>query len=152
MVRHARGCLALLAALGRSSLREPILESIGKIGNVQTLTPLITGIADSLRIVREVSVVALTTIFRKSGPSERTTIIEGMKTAASDRVVAFLEELLLTSGGEIQKAAVSVLGWTGKDSSIHKLLSLLQEEDLVGPMRGVADRAVPLLYRNMFCL
>ncbi len=29
---------------------------------------------------------------------------------------------------------------------------LLQEEDLVGPMRVVADRAVPLLYRNMFCL
>lgn len=61
----------LLAALGRSSLREPVLDSLGKIGNVNTLAPLISGLADPLRIVREVSMVALTAIYRKSTPADR---------------------------------------------------------------------------------
>ena len=63
----------LLAALGRSSLREPVLESLGKIGNVQTLPPLINGLVDPLRIVREVSVVALAAVYRKSLPADRGT-------------------------------------------------------------------------------
>ena len=48
----------LLAALDRSSLREPVLESLGKIGNANTIGPLIASLADPLRIVREVSIVA----------------------------------------------------------------------------------------------
>ncbi len=56
----------LLAALGRSSLREPVLEALGKIGNATTLAPLVASLADPLRIVREVSIVALAAIYRKS--------------------------------------------------------------------------------------
>ena len=52
----------------------------------------------------------------------------------SDRAVDFLEEILITSAGELQKAAVAVLGWVGRESSIKKLLALLKEEDLEEPM------------------
>ncbi len=124
----------LLTALGRSSLREPVLESLGKIGNLNTLAPLIAGLADTLRIVREVSVVALATIVRKSGPVEKGKIVQAVKKDISGRAVDFLEELLITSGGELQKAAVSVLGWAVSERSIQKLLSLLREEDLEEPV------------------
>ncbi len=120
----------LIAALGRSSLREPVLESLGKIGNVSTLAPLIAGLADPLRIVREVAVVALTTIYRKSGEDDRKRVIDAVRKAAGDQAVVFLEELLLTSGGELLKAAIAALGWTGRESSIKKLLDLLREEEL----------------------
>jgi HEAT repeat protein len=124
----------LLTALGNSSLREPVLESLGKIGNGNTLGPLIHGLADPLRIVREVSSVALVAIYRKSAPPEQQAIILAVRAGMSDRGVDFLEELLVTSSGELQKAAIFLLGWIGRDSSIRKLLSLLKEEELEEPL------------------
>ena len=124
----------LIAALQRSSLREPVLESLGKIGNVDTLSPLISGLADPLRIVREVSVVALMAIFRKSTQPDRIRIVQQVRNGISETAVDFLEELLDTSGGELQKAAISVIGWTGRGRAIQKLFSLLTEEDLEEPI------------------
>lgn len=124
----------LLKALGRSSLREPVLESLGKIGNADTLSPLISGLEDPLRIVREVSVVALNAIYRKSPREERGRVIAAVRAGVSEKAVDFLEEILMTSGGDLQKAAIAVLGWAGKERSIEKLLSLLREEDLEEPV------------------
>jgi HEAT repeat protein len=124
----------LLTALGNSSLREPVLEALGKIGNANTLGPLIHGLADSLRIVREVSSVALVAIYRKNAPPEQQTIILAVRSGATDKSVDFLEELLGTSNGKLQKAAIFLLGWIGRDSSIRKLLALLQEEELEEPL------------------
>ena len=124
----------LLAALGRSSLREPVLEALGKIGNADTLGPLIASLADPLRIIREVSIVALAAIYRKNASGERKKIIETVRTGMNDRAVDFLEEVLITSAGELQKAAISLLGWTGRERSIRKLLDLLKEEELEEPL------------------
>ena len=124
----------LLSALGRSSLREPVLEALGKIGNADTLGPLIASLADPLRIVREVSTVALAAIHRKNAPLDRRAIIETVRRGMSDRAIDFLEETLITSVGELQKAAIALLGWTGQESSIKKLLDLLKEEDLEEPV------------------
>lgn len=124
----------LMAALGRSSLREPVLESLGKIGNVSTLPPLIAGLADPLRIVREVSVSALVRIYWKSGQADRERIIEAVRAGIADRAVHFLEELLITSGGELQKSSIFVLGWAGRERSLEKLLNLLKEEELEEPV------------------
>ncbi|HYA87173.1 MAG TPA: HEAT repeat domain-containing protein [Nitrospirota bacterium] len=121
----------LLAALSRSSLREPILEALGKIGNATTLGPLIASLADPLRIVREVSVVALAAIYRKSGATERRNIVAAVRAGLSESAIAFLEEILITSAGELQRSTITVLGWTGRESSINKLFALLKEEDLV---------------------
>jgi HEAT repeat protein len=133
-IGDARALGPLLAALGRSSLREPVLESLGRIGSVDTLAPLIAGLADPLRIVREVSMVALMTIYRKSAPAEREKMRQAVRAGVSERAVDFLEEMLLTSTGEMQKAALAGLGWSGRERSIHKLLALLQEEELEEPM------------------
>ena len=46
----------------------------------------------------------------------------------------FLEEILMTSDGDLQKAAIALLGWTGRERSIRKLLSILKEEELEEPM------------------
>lgn len=129
-----RALAPLLAALGRSSLREPVLESLGKIGNAKTLAPLTAGLADPLRIVREVSAVALFTIFRKSGPAEREEMIRSVRSGMDERTADFLEELLITTAGELQKAAITALGWAGKESSIEKLLALLKEEEIEEPV------------------
>jgi len=139
----------LIAALGRNSLREPVIESIGKIGNVNTLTPLIAGLADTLRIVREVAMVALTAIYRKSAQNDRERIIMTVRANVNDRAVDFLEEMLVTSTRELQKAAVAVLGWAGRESSIQKLLALLKEEDMeestAQALKNIDGGRVPLL-------
>ncbi len=129
-----RALAPLLAALGRSSLREPVLESLGKIGNASTLAPLISSLGDPLRIVREVSAVAITEIYRKSSALARQKIIATVRTGMTDRAVDFLEELLITSSGELQKATIMLLGWSGREGSIRELLALLKEEDLEEPV------------------
>jgi HEAT repeat protein len=133
-IGDVRALSPLLAALGRSSLREPVLEALGKIGNADTLQPLITSLADPLRIVREVSIVALAAIYSKSSPPDRKKIIETVRRGMSDRAIDFLEEILITSAGKLQKAVIALLGWTGRQRSIEKLLSLLKEEELEEPM------------------
>ena len=124
----------LLAALSRNSLREPVLEALGKIGNATTLRPLIVSLADPLRIVREVSIVALVAIYRKSETAERRKIVSVVRAGLSERAVGFLEEILITSAGELQRSTIAVLGWTGKENSIKKLFALLKEEDLTDPV------------------
>ncbi len=143
----------LLAALGRSSLREPVLESLGKIGNVSTLPPLLQGLTDPLRIVREVSVSALDAVYRKSPPAEREKIIAEMRTGISDKAVDFLEGMVASGGGNLQKAAVSLLGLAGRPSAIPKLLALLREEDMEEPvaraLRDIGEPGVPLLLARL---
>ena len=124
----------LLAALGRSSLREPVLESLGRIGNASTIGPLIASLADPLRIVREVSIVAIAAIYRKSAVLARAKIIATVRAGMNDQAVDFLEEILVTSTGELQKASITLLGWTGRESSIRKLLALIREEELAEPV------------------
>jgi len=124
----------LLQSLNRSSLREPVIESLGKIGNANTLGPLIAGLTDRLRIVREVSIVALVAIERKTPPSEKQAIVRIVRNSMSNEAVALLEEMLVTSTGDLQKATILLLGWAGRESSVHKLLSLLLEEELEEPI------------------
>ncbi len=124
----------LLAALDRSSLREPVLESLGKIGNANTIDPLIVSLADELRIVREVSIVAMAAIYRKSTATERLKVIESVRARVIERAVDLLEETLVSSAGDLQMATIALLGWIGRESSIRKLLSLLNEEELREPV------------------
>ncbi|MDH4161885.1 MAG: HEAT repeat domain-containing protein [Nitrospirota bacterium] len=148
-----RALKPLLAALGRSSLREPVLESLGRIGNVNTLAPLLSGIDDPLRIVREVSVVALVAIFRKSLPAVRERIVAVVRAALSDRSAAFLGELIERNTGELQKAAVTVTGWSGRTDAVPRLLSLLSDEEMEEPvvqaLLSLGAAGVPLLREQL---
>jgi HEAT repeat protein len=123
----------LVAALGRSNLREPVLEALGKIGNADTLGPLVASLGDPLRIVREVSIVALCEIYRKSDEPGRRTIRSVVSSGMDDRAVEFLEEILMTSNGGLLKATMTLLGWAGRESSLRKIFDLLREEDLEEP-------------------
>lgn len=125
-----RALAPLLGALSRNSLREPVLEALGKIGNVNTLAPLLSGLNDPLRIVREVSVVALTAIHRKSAPEDRKRIASVVHLALNDRSLSFLEELVDSAAGELRKAAVAVTGWSGRPAAAAKLMHLLREEEM----------------------
>ncbi len=125
---------ALLAALDRSSLREPVLESLGRIGNARTLGPLIAGVADHLRIVREVSVTALAAIYRKSTPPDREMIVHEVRGGLSDKAIDYLEAMLADGSRNLQKAIVAVLGWAGRERSIGTLISMLKEEEMEEPM------------------
>jgi HEAT repeat protein len=124
----------LLAALGRSSLREPVLESLGKIGNASALGPLIDSLEDPLRIVREVSIVAIAAIYRKSAVLARQKIVATVRSRMTGRAVDFLEEMLGTNSGELEKATITLIGWIGRESSIRKLFAVLKEEDLEEPI------------------
>ncbi len=124
----------LLAALDRSSLREPVLESLGKIGNANTIDPLAVSLADPLRLVREVSIVAITAVYRKSTETDRLKIIESVRGRTIERAVDLLEETLVSSTGDLQKATIALIGWIGRESSIRRLLDLLNEEELREPV------------------
>jgi HEAT repeat protein len=133
-IGEARALKPLLEALNRTSLREPIIASIGKIGNVNTLEPLLAGLADPLRIVREVSITALAAIARKSSSAEQQTFLLSVRTGMNSAAVDFLEEILTSSTRDLQKATIALLGMVGRESSIRKMLSLLTEEDLEEPI------------------
>jgi HEAT repeat protein len=122
----------LLSALDRSGLREPVLESLGRIGNAGTIDPLLKGLTDPLRIVREISLRALAAIYRKSSATDCSRIAAAVR-ESGDRTVEYLEQLVMTSSGELQKAAVEALGWIGRESSIRKLLGVLKDEDMEEP-------------------
>jgi HEAT repeat protein len=139
----------LLAALDRNSLREPVLEALGKIGNANTIEPLITALGDKLRIVREVSIVAITVVHHKSTKQDRMKIIDTVRLRMSDSAVDFLEEILTISTGDLQKGAIALLGWRGRESSIRQLLSLLTggelEEPVARSLRTIDKSAAPFL-------
>ncbi len=84
--------------------------------------------------MREVSIVALAALYRKSTPPKRQKIIEAVRAGMSDRAVDYLEEILISSTGDLQKGAIALLGWTGRESSIRKLLALLNEVELEDPV------------------
>ncbi len=119
----------LLASVNRRSLREPVLESLGKIGNASALGPLIAGLDDALRIVREVSTVAIVAIYRKSAVLARQKIVATVRAGMSSRAVDYLEDALGTNTGELEKATTTLLGWTGRESSIRKIFDCLKEEE-----------------------
>lgn len=120
----------LLNALGRSSLREPVLESLGRIGSASALGPLLAGLADPLRIVREVCVIAINAIYKKSAVLARQKIIATARAGMTSEAIDFLEEILITSEGDLQKAAILLLGWSGREQSIRTLFNLVREEDI----------------------
>ncbi len=129
-----RALSPLLASLGRSSLREPVLESLGKIGNASALGPLVTSLEDPLRIVREVSIVAIAAIYRKSAVLARQKIVATVRSRMTPRAVDLLEDMLGSNTGELEKATITLLGWTGGESSIRRLFAVLKEEDLEEPI------------------
>lgn len=143
----------LMTALGRSSLREPVLEALGKIGNVNTLNPLVSGLSDPLRIVREVGVVALCSIYRKSSPDDRQRIVSAVRTGISDRSLSFLDELIDTSSGELQRSTIMVLGWCGRTNTVDRLFSLLCEEEIeeavAQALRTIGQAGVPHLMEHL---
>jgi HEAT repeat protein len=120
----------LLSVLGSGSLREPVLESLGRIGSAETIGPLVIGLADPLRIVREVSIAAIAAIYRKSAALERYKVVDAVKGGLTEISVNLLEEVLITSSGELLKSTITLLGWSGRGGSIRKLLAVLTEEDL----------------------
>jgi len=129
-IGEGRALGPLLAMLSRNSLREPIIKSLGKIGNANTLGPLLAGLRDPLRIVREVSTMALAAVAQKSTLFEQHTIVQAVRAGMSNRAVDLLEEILTSSTGGLRNAAITLLGWTGRESAIRKLLSVLTEEAL----------------------
>jgi HEAT repeat protein len=129
-----RSLQPLLAALNRSSLREPILSSLGKIGNASTLAPLLAGLSDPLRIVREVSVMALAAIAHKCTPLEQQVVARTVRAGVNDAAADLLQEMLASSSGELLKALVALVGWIGREGSIRTLLLLLTEEELEEPV------------------
>ncbi len=129
-----RALAPLLGALARSGLREPVLESLGRIGNVNTLAPLLGGLDDPLRIVREVSVIAITAIYRKSGADDRRSIVAVVRAALTEKTLSRLEEMIDSGAGELVKAAAIITGWSGRPAAVPKLLSLLHEEEMEEPV------------------
>jgi HEAT repeat protein len=144
---------SLLASLEKSSLREPVLESLGRIGGLGTLSPLVEGLADPLRIVREVSATALVAIHRKLSPDLRPKLQSAVRASLSDRAASLLEDLIETSVGDLQKSAVAVLGWSGRPAAVPKLFALLREDDMEEPvlqaLRNIGDAAVPALLARL---
>jgi len=119
----------LLAALGRSSLREPVLEALARSATCRRFRPYQRTYRPASHCARSI----------RCRPCRRLPEEPVCRTPEDQRCgpfrdrgpgVPLLEELIDTSGGELQKAAVAVLGWTGRPSAAPKLLSLLRDEEM----------------------
>jgi HEAT repeat protein len=96
--------VAGLVGLGENRLlKKPLFDLLGRIGDETAISPLVAGLHDPMRNVREAAILALQSLVSRCGEK----VLVGQLTATDlDGVIA----LLSSSSLPVQKAALSILG------------------------------------------
>ena len=108
----------LIAALERSSLREPVLESHRQDRQCQHAGTAYRGSCRSRPDRARSFRCRPATIYRKSSPPTGTGSLPRSGEHAGDRIVDFLEEMVSTSTGDLQKATARGAG-VGRQGTIN---------------------------------
>ena len=113
-----------LVGLGENRLlRKPLFDALGRIGDETALPPLVAGLRDPMRNVREAAVLALENLVSRWG--ER--ILDGQLPAtALDGVAALLSSPALS----VQRAALAILGRHCDRARAVLLASYLDDDHL----------------------
>jgi HEAT repeat protein len=101
------GCaipVAEIIALGENSLlRKPLFDALGRIGDETALAPLVTGLHDPMRNVREAAILALERLVARCGEK---ILVGQLSVTDLEGLVALLSSPALP----VQRAALAILG------------------------------------------
>jgi HEAT repeat protein len=125
---------AILPLYGEKSLRKPVLESIGKIGDVGTVNFLLRVIADEEKL-NLTALRALVQIADAEKPkvvesAERHLIQRKFRDAfPSGKIPALLEHLQATPKREVRTFIIRFLGWSADARALPLLLEYLEHPE-----------------------
>jgi len=116
--------VAGLVGLGENRLlKKPLFDVLGRIGDETAVSPLVAGLHDSMRNVREAAILALQSLVSRCGEK----ILTGQLTATDlERVAA----LLACSSLPVQRAALVILGRECDQERAVLLASYLDDDRL----------------------
>lgn len=116
------------------SLRKPVLEAVGKIGDVGTLNFLLKIIADeeklNLTALRALMHIAQSDKPRVVESTERLLIQRKFREAfPQSKIFPLIEHMRSTPKREVKNFLLTFLGWSGDDRAVGPLLDELQEPE-----------------------
>ena len=116
-----------LLALGKDPLlRKALFDCLGRIGRVDALPQLLSGLLDDMGNVRAAAALALWRIGGRN-PSE---FYRELTKLADDKHADALAGQLQSSDREVKRAAVDLLGWCGRERHAEPLLDLIDDDAL----------------------
>ena len=125
---------AILPLYAEKSLRKPVLEAIGKIGDVGTVNFLLRILADdeklSLTALRALMRIAEASKPRIVEQNERELIQRNFRsTFPPSKIEALIEQAQSTSKRDVRMFILKFLGWSGDQRAIPVLLSYLDQPE-----------------------
>ena len=117
---------ACLPFRDESLLRKALFDCLGQVGGTEALPALIEGLADPMRNVREAAVIALARIGRNAAEESQ----KILSPLAGSALAANVADFLGSARGDLQGAAVKLLGWLADRRFVRQLLDLLDTESL----------------------
>lgn len=123
--------VAGLVGLGENRLlRKPLFDALGRIGDETAISPLVTGLHDPMRNVREAAILALQSLVSRCGEK----ILAGQLSAtALEDVVALLSSPSLS----VQRAALAILGRHCDHARAVLLVSYLDDDHLADDVAAI---------------
>ncbi|HXG57743.1 MAG TPA: HEAT repeat domain-containing protein [Thermoanaerobaculia bacterium] len=125
---------AILPLYGEKSLRKPVLEAIGKIADVGTVSFLLRIIAGEEKL-NLTALRALVRIAEAEKPriveqTERTLIQRKFRESfPTEKIAPLIEHLRATPKREVKNFILKFLGWSGDERALPVLLDYLQQPD-----------------------
>jgi HEAT repeat protein len=128
------GCaipVADLVSLGEDRLlRKPLFDALGRIGDETAIPPLLAGLHDPMRTVREAAILALVNLVSRCGEK----VLAGQFSAtALEGVVT----LLASPSLPVQRAALVILGRHGERAHAVLLASFLDDDQLADDVAAI---------------
>lgn len=126
---------AILPLYSESSLKKPVLESVGKIGDVGTVNFLLRVIADETKL-NLMALRALVNIAESEKPrvmkeTERNLIQKKVRSAfPRQKFDPLVEHLRKTPRREVRVFILKILGWSGDERAVPVLLEFLRHPEV----------------------
>ena len=146
---------AILPLYAEKSLRKPVLESIGKIADVGTVSFLLKIIAEeeklNLTALRALVRIAEADKPRVVKEAERNLIQRNFRDAfPREKVDPLVEHLYATTKRDVKNFIVKILGWSGDERALPVLLAHLQQPDTsevaTQALIDFGPRAIPAIH------
>ncbi len=135
---------------GDPLLKKALFECLGVIGDIGSLTLLITGLSDRARNVREAALTALDMIrLRSTSPDFKMQISQGLKPLAGSETVEYLMSMRESVDRKVRAAAIAILGIVGDPRALDFLLKGYEDENVqqvsLEAFREIGKGAAPFL-------
>lgn len=126
-IGDVRAVPVLLKALGKKTLREPVLKAIGELAGHEALEHVVPFITDSSKSVAQEALKAVEALYHRG--VKETFIIEALRRHHGERLIEVLLEHAWSNKPDVSAPAILVLGLLRDERALSPLLELSIGED-----------------------